>query len=150
MIAQDFMTTTVVTCPETSTVGEAVKLMLDKKISVLPIVDSEDRLVGVLTESDFVGREKTVPHAFSNLRSLFGETFHMRDIEEVYLAAKGKRVSEVMSATPQHVGPEISLTEVVEFMSSKNLKRLPVVKEDKVVGIITRKDLIRAFDLLNK
>ena len=150
MIVKEFMTSPVVTCSHAATLGEAVSLMLAKRISILPIVDGEEKLVGVITESDFVGKEKSVPHAFTNLRSLFGETFHMKDIEEIYLAAKPKKVIEVMSKNPVVVKPKSTLTEVVELMSAKNLKRLPVVDNEMVVGIITRKDLIKAFDLVSR
>lgn len=150
MIVKDFMTSPVITCDESVSLGEAVTLMLAKRISILPIVDSEEKLVGVITESDFVGKEKNVPHAFTNLRSLFGETFHMKDIEEVYLAAKSKKLSEIMSKNPISVKPKSSLTDVVELMSAKVIKRLPVVDNEKVVGIITRKDLIKAFDIVSR
>jgi CBS domain-containing protein len=119
--------------------------MLANGFSVVPIVDSRQHLVGIVTESDFVGKELKIPHALASIKRLFGQDFYIQDIEPIYQKAKSKKLSEVMSKNLVVVKPEDTLTDVVNIMIEKKLKRLPVVKDDKLVGIITRKDLIRAF-----
>ncbi len=143
------MTKTVHTCGESKTLGDAVKTMLDKNIGILPVVNESEKLVGVITESHFVGNEKSVPHSFRDLRSLFGETFHLKKIEDVYKSVRNKKISEVMTRDPLSVSPDASLINVVELMNLKNIKRLPVVDGDSIVGVITRRDLIRAFNIVN-
>ena len=147
-MASDFMTKKVVTCLESHTVDEAAKLMAEHGFSVMPIVNESDELVGIVTESDFVGKEVEVPHALASLKRLLGEVHHHGNIEEIYARAKKRKLSEVMSKRPTVVGPQTSLSDIVNTMSDKDLKRLPVVENGKIVGIITRKDLLKAFNMV--
>ncbi len=146
MKASDFMTTNVFTCTENQTVEEAATLMADKKIGVVPVVDSSGVLVGIITEGDFIGKNTSVPHAMATLRSLFGKSFRSTDIQDIYKEAKSKKLSEVMTKGPKTLTAEASLDDVVNFMSAEDLKRVPIVDDaKKVVGIITRSNIIKAF-----
>ena len=146
MIARDFMTKDVVTCKDSQTVAEAAKLMSEKGFSVVPIVDDSGKLVGIVTESDFVGKDVEIPHAMVSLKRVLGENHYHGNIEEIYARAKKRKLKEVMSTRLVTVEAEATLTAVVEQMTRKNLKRLPVVENGQIVGIVTRKDLIKAFN----
>lgn len=146
MIASDFMTKNVTTCTENQTVKEAATLMTDNGFSVVPVVDGDGNLVGIITESDFITKVQSVPHAMVNLRSLFGKSFNSTDVEQIYNESKTKKLSEVMTKNPKTVAPDATLDEVVKFMGEKNLKRIPVVDGGKVVGVITRSNVIKAFN----
>ena len=146
MQVSEFMTKNVKTIKSDCTVEEAAKIMADGGFSVLPVVDNEDKLVGIMTESDFAGKEVRIPHALGSIKQLFGQNFYFGDVEEIYKKAKTKKVSEVMSKNVKTVTLNSSLTDVIDFMINKNLKRLPVVDGNKLVGIITRKDLLKAFN----
>ncbi|MFT6071217.1 MAG: CBS domain-containing protein [Bacteriovoracaceae bacterium] len=146
MKAKDFMTKNVITCTEDQSVAEAAKLMVEKEFSVMPILNKEGKLVGIVTESDFVGKEVSVPHALASIKQLFGQNFYFADVETLYADAKNKTLSSVMSKNLKTVTPETSLSEVVNYMISKNIKRLPVVDGENLVGIITRKNILKAFD----
>lgn len=145
MKASEFMTKDVITCNENQTVEEAATIMAEKGFSVLPIVDDSGALVGVITESDFVSKSKNVPHAMVTLKHLFGKSFNSQDVEEIYKESKSKKLSEIMTKNPKTVSPDATLDEVVTFLGEKDLKRVPVVDNGKVVGIITRKNIISAF-----
>jgi CBS domain-containing protein len=141
------MTKNVITCNENQTVEEAATLMADKGISVIPIVDDAGNLTGIITESDFITKIQSVPHAMVNLRSLFGKSFNSTDVEQIYKESKGKKLSEVMTKNPKTVDEDATLDEVVKFMGEKNFKRIPVVDGNgKVAGIITRTNVIKAFN----
>ena len=147
MIASDFMTKNVITCNENQTVEEAATLMADNGISVIPIVDDAGNLTGIITESDFITKIQSVPHAMVTLRSLFGKSFNSTDFEQIYKESKGKKLSEVMTKNPKTVDQDATLDEVVKFMGEKNFKRIPVVDGNgKVAGIITRTNVIKAFN----
>jgi len=146
MNVSEFMTRDVITCNENQTLADASKLMSEKGFSVMPIVDGSQKLVGMVTESDFVGKETNVPHALVSIKRLFGQDFHFGDVEEIYAKAKTKKLSEVMSKNLKTVTPTTSLSNVINLMITKNLKRLPVVDGEKLVGIITRKNLLKAFN----
>ncbi len=146
MKANEFMTKNVITCNQDQTVSEAARVMSENGFSVLPIVDNSSALVGIVTESDFVGKDVNVPHALVSLKRVLGENHHQGNIEEIYSRAKTRKLSEVMSKSPSTVESESSLSSIVDLMKTKNLKRLPVLEGGKLVGIITRKDLIKAFN----
>jgi CBS domain-containing protein len=150
MKAKDFMTKNVITANSNLTIGDAAILMAQNGFSVLPVVDANFEIVGIITESDFVGKEKNIPHALASIKQLFGQIFYFREIEEIYEQSKGKKLSEVMSTKVFTIPAEASLTEIVNFMISKGLKRLPVVEGKKLVGIITRKDMLKAFNMITK
>lgn len=149
MIASDFMSKNVKTCNENQTVEEAATLMADNGYSVVPVVDDNGQLVGIITESDFISKNQNVPHAMASLRHLFGKSFHSQDVEAIYKESKSKKLSEVMTKNPKTVGPDATLDEVVTFMGEKDVKRIPVVENGKVVGIITRTNVIKAFNKVN-
>lgn len=149
MLVKEFMTTKLTTCHADQTVKDAADLMTKNGISILPIVDDESRLLGIVTESDFIGKEVRVPHAMASLKQLFGETFHNQDIESVYRAARDTKLEKVMSKNVKTVSKESTLTSVIDTMVANHLKRLPVIEDGKLIGIITRKDLMKAFQLLN-
>lgn len=145
MKASEFMTKDVITCNENQTVEEAATVMAENGFSVLPIVDDSGALVGVITEYDFVSKSKKVPHAMVTLKHLFGKSFNSQDVEEIYKESKSKKLSEIMTKNPKTVSSDATLDEVVTFLGEKDLKRVPVVDNGKVVGIITRKNIITAF-----
>lgn len=146
MNASEFMTKEVITCKESQTVGDAAKIMFENGISVMLVVDDNDHLTGIVTESDFVGKEVNVPRALASIKQLFGHTFHSEDIESIYSSSKSKPLGEIMTENPTSIGPDTSLTSIVDLMQTKHLKRLPVTSDNKVVGIVTRKDLLKAYN----
>jgi len=148
MLAREFMTTKLVTCSPSQIVADAAELMAKNDFSIMPVVDSNGILQGIITESDFIGKEVEIPHALVSMNQLFGHSFHLEDVEPIYAEAKSKKLSEVMTKNPITVNPDTTLTSIIELMIAKNLKRLPVVENKKLVGIITRQDLIRAFNLV--
>ena len=133
----DFMTKDVTTCTESQTVGDAAKKMIELGISVMPVVNDEGTLTGIVTQSDFISREVEIPHALVSIKKLFGQDFNLTDVEDVYKKSKNKTLADVMSHN------------VVELMMSKHLKRIPVVDDGKLVGMITRKDILKAFEKLS-
>lgn len=142
----DFMTKNVFSCSQNQTVKEAATLMSEKGFSVVPIVDDKEKLVGIVTESDFIGKDIDIPHAVVSIKRVLGENHYHGDIEAIYTRAAKRKLSEVMTKNPIVVEPQSSLSFVFGKMANKDLKRLPVVENEKIVGIITRKDIIKAFN----
>ena len=145
MIVNEIMTRDVITGEENQTVEQAAKIMASKNISSLPVTNNQKELVGILTESDFVGKEKKIPHALASIKQLFGQLFYFEDVEEIYKKAKKRKLSEVMTKSPTTVTPTSTLTDVVNIMISKGFKRLPVIENKKLVGIVARRDILKAF-----
>jgi CBS domain-containing protein len=145
MKVKDFMTKDVISCPINATLKEAAQIMSEHRISALPIVEEENHLVGIITTTDFVGKEIDIPHALVSIKRLLGQDYHNIDVEEIYKKASKLMVSDVMSSNPMAISPDQAINDVVNNMIASNHKRLPVVENNKLLGIITRKDLIKAF-----
>jgi CBS domain-containing protein len=124
-------------------VTRAVRLMLQNKISGLPVVDAKGQLVGMVTEGDFLRRGElgTRRQRARWLEFLLG-TGRLAD---EYVQSSGRKVSQVMTPDPKTITPQTPLEEVVRLMEHHRIKRLPVVHDGKVVGIVSRANLLRAL-----
>lgn len=143
MIASDIMTAPVKSIRPDATIDEAIATLLSARVSGLPVTDEHGRLVGLVSEGDFLHRAEigTAKRRPRWLEFLLGPG----EIAEAYVRSHGRKVSEVMTRDVVTVGESASLTEIVETMEKRRVKRLPVVSGDLLVGIITRADLLRAL-----
>ena len=145
MKVKEIMSTDLITITKDQKIKDAAKLMTDKKISALLVVNNQSSLVGMLTESDFIGKEIEVPHALASIKQLFGENFYFRDIEKLYQTVREKTIEDVMTTSLHTIGPEAYITCLVNLMIENRLKRIPVVDNGILLGIVTRKDIMRTF-----
>lgn len=143
MKVADVMTREVVSIAPDASVMEAVRLMLQHKISGLPVVDAAGKLQGVVTEGDFLRRVETGTERKRSrlVEFLLGPGRLATD----YVHATGRKVDEVMTPDARTVGEDEPLEKVVHLMERYRIKRVPVVRGDKVVGIVTRANLMRAL-----
>lgn len=144
---QDYMTPNPITIAPTATVEDAVKLMEEKGISGLPVLDESGKLVGILSEADILVRESPMkPPLFM---TLLGGVIYFESPSKFHDHIKkslGMLVSDVMTQKVITTSPETSLNEASDQILSKKVNRLPVVNaESKLVGIVTRHDLVRAL-----
>lgn len=142
---KDLMTTNLTTCSPNDTVERAAEAMLEANFSTIPVVDDQGNLLGIVTESDFIGHELEVPHSLCSMRQLFGQTFNRENIENIYQQSKEILLHQVMIKDPCTVSPGAELTQAVQLMFSEKVKRIPVVEGSKLVGMITVRDLLRAL-----
>lgn len=143
MQAKDIMTREVTTVPPSASVREAAKLMTDKRLSGLPVVTSDGRPVGMLTSSDLLHRVETgTERRQSWLSSFFADPDEMA---RQYAKAHGLKTHEVMSRHVISVRDDAGLNEVAEVLDRNRLKRVPVVRDGTLVGIISRSDLVRVL-----
>ena len=143
MKAKDVMTRQVIRIAPDASIFEALRLMLQHKISGLPVVNKIGNLVGIVSEGDFLRRAETdTEHKRPRwLRFLKGPG----RIAEDYVRTHGRRVDEVMTADVVTVSETAPLDEVVALMEKYHIKRVPVIREDELVGIVTRVNLLRAL-----
>ncbi|AOY74855.1 CBS domain-containing protein [Clostridium formicaceticum] len=146
MLAKDIMTKEVITVKKDDTVEDVIKLLLEHNISGVPVVDEENRVIGIITEGDLIYRSKNlhIPAYFTLLDSyIFLE--NPKNLEEQIKKMAGYRVRDVMTEKVVVVDHEESMEEIATIMVEKSINRVPVVKEDKLVGIVSRRDIIRAY-----
>jgi len=119
--AREIMTSTVITASEDMLVTDIIKLLLRWHISGLPIVDDKGKLVGIITEHDVVN------FALSGY-------------------AADTRASEVMTQNLVTYSPDTLVVEVINYFAAHRIRRVPVVENGEVVGIISRRDIVRYMD----
>lgn len=143
MKASDVMTRSVVVIGSDSSVLDAAKLMLEKQISGLPVVDSRAHLLGIVTEGDLLRRPEigTSQHWPRWIEFLMGP----RRPAATYIHSHGRKVAEVMTRDPLSIDEEAPIDDVVRLMEDNRIKRVPVTRKDKVIGVISRRDLIRVL-----
>jgi len=137
------MLTPVITVHEDSSLEEAAKIMLERHVGGLPVVDDSGELCGIVTESDFVAKEKGIPFSVYRFPQMFGEWMPREHVERIYEAARRRAVRDIMSREVITVTEVDTLETVLEKMLKCGLHRLPVVRDKKPVGIVTRHDLLR-------
>jgi CBS domain-containing protein len=142
MRAHQIMTRSVVTIMPEATILEAANTMLRLHVSGLPVVDAAGKLVGVVTEGDFIRRSEIGTQRKHGrwLRFLLGAGEAATD----YVQEHGRKVSDVMTRDPFTVTEDATLEEIVDAMETKDVKRLPVMRGDKLVGIVSRANLLQA------
>jgi CBS domain-containing protein len=141
MRVADVMTTELLTVRSETPLKEAAEILTAQKISGLPVVDAENHVVGVLSEGDILFKER----GETERKSLFERWLEM-PLPDVVSKVEARTVGEAMTAPAVTIGPKRPLTEAAQMMIEDGIKRLPVVDpEGKLIGIVTRADLVRAF-----
>jgi len=143
---KDIMTREIITVsPETEIVNVA-KILLEKGINGLPVIDASGRLVGVLCQSDLVAQQKSIPipSVFTLMESFIPLTSIKRIDKEVEKIA-ALTVEQAMTPNPVTVGPETDIAEVAKLMVDKKYHTLPVMEGDKVVGIVGKEDVLKTL-----
>ena len=146
MKTSDVMTKLVVSVPPTATLQDAVDLMVSHGISGLPVIDGQGILMGMVTEGDILrrgelGTEKHRPRWIELLMS-------PNKLTQEYIQTHSRRVTEIMTASVCTVSEDTPLEDVVKLMETRRIKRLPVMRGTRVVGIISRANLVRALAAL--
>jgi len=143
MKASDVMTPDVISADPDATVLQAARYMLQHHISGLPVIDKTGTLVGILSEGDFLRRRETHTDRRPSrwLEFLMGPG----KLAAQYTHTHGSKVSEVMTTNLHTVSEDTSLEKVVEMMERYRIKRVPVLRGKKIVGIVTRANLMHAM-----
>lgn len=146
MKAMDVMTRDVVSIGPDASILEAVRLMLQHRISGLPVVDFSGQLQGIVTEGDFLRRAETGTQRRRPrwLEFLLGPGRLATD----YVQASGRQVAEVMTTDVHTVTEDTPLERLVNVMERYRIKRVPVMRGERIVGIVTRANLMRAVAAL--
>lgn len=142
MRTHDVMSTGVVTARTTDTVREVVVKMLSRHCGAIPIVNGNYELLGIVTLRDVM-----LP-MYPNYGDYIHDSVHSRDflaMEQNYAEALRKKVEEIMSPNPLTVSPETPILEAASYMGLKNFRRIPVVDQGMLVGIVSIGDIHRGL-----
>ncbi len=125
MIASDIMTRKVITISPAASAQEAAQLLDQKRISGLPVLDDSGNLIGIITEADIISKVN----------------------RDGLLNQDGLRVSDIMSRQVMTVTEETPVSEIATLLTDRKIKRVPVVRQDRLVGIVSRGDIVHAVAL---
>lgn len=136
MKAGDVMTTGAATVKPSASLAEAARLMIEHRISGLPVVDEGGKLVGIVSEGDFLRRMGG--DRVRRIEAFLGGGLDVGDLSN-------RRVEDIMSTDIVSADVETPLTEIVDAMERRNVKRVPIVDNGRVVGIVSRANLLLAL-----
>jgi CBS domain-containing protein len=143
MKSAEIMTRNALSIDPDASVREAIRLMLEHRVSGLPVVGADGKLVGILTEGDLMRRGETGTERERRpwLEFLMGPG----RLADDYVKTHGRRVGEIMTRDVVSVGPDTPVDEVVDLMERHRIKRLPVLEGEVLAGIVSRADLMAAL-----
>jgi CBS domain-containing protein len=136
MKASDIMSLGAATITHDASLAQAIRTMSNHRISALPVVDQDGHLKGIISEGDFFRRDDRP----ARLSALFGA-----DADARMKALESRTVDEIMSRDSITIESDASMEEAIELMERHAAKRLPVVTQGRVVGVISRADVLHAL-----
>ena len=139
---EEIMTADVITVSPDTEIANAAKIMMEKRINGIPVVD-EEKLVGILCQSDLIAQQKRfpIPSLFTFLDGYISLTSEKHLEKEVQKIA-ATTVDQAMTPNPVTVSPSTPIEEVASLMVDRNFHTLPVLAEGKLVGIVGKKDIL--------
>lgn len=140
MQAKDVMTAPVVTAETDTSVAAVAERLLERRISAMPVVDADGRVVGVVSEGDLMHRGESggERHRSWWLALIASAEERSRD----YVKNHGLRASDVMTRDPVTVGEDATLEEIAALLETHRIKRVPVLRDGRLVGIVSRANLL--------
>ena len=143
MKASDVMTRKVVTTLATASVAEAARLMVQQRVSGLPVVDTDGTVVGMITQGDLlrrveIGTDQTQAGFFARL-------FAPGQLAGEYVHTHSARVGDVMTGEIVSAAPSTPLADIASLLQAHQVRRLPIVEHGRLVGIVSRADLLKAL-----
>jgi CBS domain-containing protein len=146
MKARDVMTATVVSVGPDTPTGEIAKLLRDHGISAVPVVDAAGTPMGMVSEGDLIGRDETEREARRDWwLTLLAEGGTLSADFLASLQAPERRASDVMAAPMVTVGEDTEISDIARSLTAYRIKRVPVLHDGRIVGIVSRADLVRAL-----
>ncbi|MFZ5572103.1 MAG: CBS domain-containing protein [Thermodesulfobacteriota bacterium] len=143
---KDIMTREVISVTPDTEVVQAAKILLEKRINGMPVVDEQNRLVGIICQSDLIAQQKRfpIPNLFTFLDGYISLT-SVKQIEHEIQKLAAVTVAQAMTPKPVTVHPETAIEEVAALMVDKYYHTLPVVENGLLVGIVGKEDILRTL-----
>ncbi|WP_237213649.1 CBS domain-containing protein [Falsiroseomonas oryziterrae] len=142
MRARDLMTTNLVTIPPTTPLSVVASTLAERGFSGVPVVDAEGRLLGIVTEGDLIRRLAAVEDKRSWLREFFAPAGRQA---ADYARSHGRTAQDAMTTALVTAEEDTPVERIAKAMEDRGIRRVPVVRDGKLVGIVSRADLIRAL-----
>jgi len=152
---KEIMTKEVITAVPTDSIKEVVERLSENKISGLPVIDENSNLIGMISEKDILAalkkESRTLSLVFPSSHALgmtFEESSDYKAIKESMKQVQNIKIEKIMNKKVVTAEPNNSIAEVSNIMVTNNVNRIPVIKKDKLIGIVTRGDIIKGLSKL--
>ena len=145
MLVSNIMSESPETISQDATIEDAAHAMTERSVSCLPVVDGGGNVVGLISESDFIGRMSAVPFSREERHSLFGIWTETHDISKACRQAARLGLKDFMRTPVITVAPDDTVEIAVEKMLKHRVRRLIVTKDGKPAGVLCRRDLLKVF-----
>lgn len=143
MQAKDIMTRDVISVRENADVKKIVSLLLKHRISAVPVVDEENHVIGVVSEGDLLYKKK-LPTSLDWVQDYSGYYYtRPEQLLEEHRKTEGSTAKEMMTPVPVCVDEETEVSEIARLMLKRGIKRVFVVREGKLVGVVSRGDILK-------
>ncbi|MCF8068956.1 MAG: CBS domain-containing protein [Desulfobacterales bacterium] len=144
--ARDIMTTEPITVTPETDILQAANLLLGKRINGVPVVDENNKIVGIICQSDLIAQQKKLPiPSFFSLMEGYITMPSLKHIEKEAQKITAATVSQAMTADPETISPDTNIEEIAILMVDKSFHTLPVVEKGKLIGIVGKEDLLRTL-----
>jgi nucleotide-binding universal stress UspA family protein/predicted transcriptional regulator len=138
----DVMTKDVIAVRADTPLQEIARLLKERRIGGVPVIDGEGEVIGIVSDCDLFLKQKKVRRLGIHAPAIFGQFIEPEDIAEIYERARRLTAADVMTKAAVTVEPQDQVGQVAERMMRDNLRRVPVTRDGKLVGIISRSDII--------
>jgi CBS-domain-containing membrane protein len=146
LTVKDIMTRDVITVSTETEIIQAARLLLEKRINGVPVVDEAGKLVGILCQSDLVAQQKRIPiPSLFTLLDGFMPLGSIKRLDREVENIAAIKVAHAMTPDPVTVSPDTGIEDVAALMVDKNFHTLPVVEQGKLVGIVGKQDVLRTL-----
>ena len=146
LTVKDIMKTDIISVSPATEITHATKLLLENHINGLPVIDENEKLVGIICQSDVIAQQKKLPiPSFFSFLDGFISLSSMKNLEKEVKKISAVTVSQAMTANPVTVGPDTLIEVVAALMVDSNFHTIPVVEGGKLVGIVGKEDVLRTI-----
>jgi CBS domain-containing protein len=140
---EDIMTREVITIREHTTIEEIARLLVENRIETVPVVDEENRVIGIVSESDLFLKEKGLPFSAVKVPMLFKRWVDPERLDEIYEEARHHTAADIMTRRAICVDVSATIGQAARLMAQHDINSIPILREGVLAGIITRGDIIR-------
>lgn len=146
MIAKDIMSKDVITIRKSASIEEIAKLLIEKNISGVPVVDDSNSIIGIVTKNDLIYKDVEVK--FPSYVEFLGGIFYLESVkhyEEKLKKFLANSAEDIMTSEVVTINENTDVKEIAEAMVEKGITKLPVIRDNKLVGIVTRGDILKSL-----
>ena len=146
LTAKDIMTQEVISVHEATPVSELARILTSHNISGVPVLGDNESVIAVVTESDLIDQSKKLH--IPTVVTILDSVFYLENPDKMEAEMKkiaGTKVSEICSGVPKTISPDTKLDEIATIMAEDNIHTLPVIENEKLVGVIGKKDIIKTL-----